>query len=190
MKKIFTVACIATMTILTTQLLAQSQEEMKKWMDYMTPGEMHKALAKSNGKWSEDITMWMAPGAPPATNTATCENEMLLDGRFQHSKHTGTFNGMPFEGHGLVGYDNARKVFQSTWVDNMGTGIMNMEGTYDEATKTLTLKGKSTDPATGNILDVRQTVKFIDDNNQLMEMFTMQNGQEFKSLEIKLTRQM
>lgn len=38
---------------------------MKAWMTYMTPGDMHKMLAESEGEWNEDITMWMAPGAPP-----------------------------------------------------------------------------------------------------------------------------
>jgi hypothetical protein len=147
MKKIFTVACIAALSILTTSLLAQSQDEMQKWTDYMTP-------------------------------------------RFQEIKHTGTFNGMPFEGYGLVGYDNARKVFQSTWIDNMGSGIMNLEGTYDEASKTVSLKGKSTDPMTGAQVDVRETFQIIDDNTQLMEMYIMQGGQEFKTLSMKITRKM
>jgi hypothetical protein len=33
-----------------------------------------------------------------------------------------------------------KKMFSSSWVDNMGTGIMNMEGTWDEATKSIILK--------------------------------------------------
>ena len=190
MKKVFTVACIAAMTILTTNLLAQSQDEMQKWTDYMTPGDMHKWLAKSDGKWDEAITLWMAPGAPPTTSTATCENKMILGGRYQESKHTGSFMNMPFEGYSLVGYDNARKVFQSTWIDNMGSGIMNLEGTYDAATKTVTFKGKSTDPMTGAQVDVRETFQVIDDNNQVMEMFMVQGGQEFKTMNRKFTRKM
>lgn len=51
--------------------------------------------------------------------------------------------GMPFEGHGTLAYDNHRKMFVSTWIDNMGSGIMVLEGTYDDASKTLTLMGKN-----------------------------------------------
>ncbi len=35
--------------------------------------------------------------------------------------------GMPFEGMGIDGYDNLAKQYVSTWVDNMGTGIMNID---------------------------------------------------------------
>jgi hypothetical protein len=96
--------------------------------------------------------------------------------------------GQPFEGVGTVGYDNAKKVFVSTWTDNMGTGIMYMEGPWDEATKTITMKGKQTDPTTGKDMDVRQTVKIIDDKTQQVEMFSTQNGTEFKTMEIALKK--
>ena len=45
---------------------------------------------------------------------------------------------MPFEGMGIVGYDNLLKKFVSVWIDNMGTGLMPGTGTYDAATKTYT----------------------------------------------------
>src|SRR5438067_3798643 len=47
---------------------------MKCWMDYMTPGDVHKMLAKANGTWDEDITMWMDPGKPPTTSKSTAVN--------------------------------------------------------------------------------------------------------------------
>ncbi len=176
------------LAILTSAVFAQSQEDMQKWMAYMKPGEMHQMLANSNGNWTEEITMWMAPNAPAQKSTATSENKMIMDGRYQESKTTGSFNGMPFNGYNLVGYDNARKVFQSTWIDNFGTGIIQMEGPYDPATKTVTFKGKETDPMSGNNMDVRETFQFVDDNTQVIDMFMTKDGQEFKSMEIKSTR--
>jgi hypothetical protein len=95
---------------------------------------------------------------------------------------------MPFEGHGLTGYDNSRKVFQSTWIDNMGTGITYMEGTFDPSTKMITFTGKMVDPMSGKNGDVKQTWKFVDDNNILLEMYSVQGGQDTKTMEIKLTR--
>ena len=38
------------------------------------------------------------------------------------------------------------------------------------------------------ILLVRETLKFIDDNNQQMEMFDIKDGKESKTMSIKLTR--
>jgi len=188
MKKITLFISLVLFTIITANTFAQSQEQMQKWMDYMTPGAMHQMLAKADGTWNEEITMWEAPDALPQKMTASCENKMIMGGRYQESTTTGTFNNMPFEGHSLVGYDNVRKVFQSIWIDNMGTGIIHLEGTYDPSTKMLTLTGKQTDPMEGKETDLKQTIKFIDDNNQLIEMYTTQNGKEFKMMEIKFTR--
>jgi hypothetical protein len=52
---------------------------------------------------------YMAPDTPSQKNTATCVNKMILGGRYQSSTHTGSFNGMPFEGISTLGYDNAKK---------------------------------------------------------------------------------
>ena len=189
MKKILLVLCSIVAAGTFSFLEAQTQEEMKKMMDYATPSDIHKEMAKWDGEWTEDIQMWMAPGAPVQTMQATCVNKMVMGGRYQESKLTGNFMGMPFEGVSTIGYDNARKVLVSTWVDNMGTGIIYMEGKWNEATKSAEFKGKSTDPMTGKALDIRQVMKIVDDNTQIMEQYTTPaGGKEFKSLEIKTTR--
>lgn len=165
----------------------QAAEE-KAWKEYMTPGKEHQLLAKSDGEWTEELTMWMEPGTEPSKSTATAESKMILEGRYQQMTHKGTFNGMPFQGIGITGYDNAKKVFFSTWIDNMGTGIMYSEGKWKDADKTIEYKGKSIDPVSGIELSVRQIIKIIDDNNQTVEMFTTVKGKEYKSMEIKLSR--
>lgn len=180
--------CLMLFTVFAINSFAQSQEDMQKWMSYMTPGDMHKMLAKGNGTWDEVLTMWSAPGAPPQTMSATCEMKMMMDGRYQQTKHTGSFNNMPFEGIGVTGYDNSKKIFQSTWIDNMGTGITYMEGTYDAATKMITFTGKMVDAMSGKEENVKQTWKFVDDNTMLLEMYNVQGGQDKKTMEIKLTR--
>ncbi len=167
---------------------AQSADEQKAWMDYMTPGPVHEMIAKSNGDWTEEITFWMSPDAPPTKTTATATNKMILGGRYQYSSVSGDMMGMPFEGVSILGYDNAKKIFQSTWIDNFGTGITNMTGTWDQATNTVNFTGTSLDPMTGNDIDMRQTFKIIDDNNQIIEMFATMDGKEMKTMEIKMTR--
>lgn len=170
---------------------AQTEAEMKAWMLYMTPGDAHKMLAADNGTWKQDMIMWMAADAPPQKYTATATNKMILGDRYQESTHTGTFNGMPFEGRSVVGYDNARKTFHSTWIDNMGTGIMHMESApWDGKSKTLEFKGKSVDPMNGKDMDVRETWTIVDDNTRKMEMYMKPaGGKEYKSMEITMTRQ-
>lgn len=173
----------------TTHVSAQDDAMMKAWQSYMTPGDIHKMIAKSDGKWNSEVSMWMKPDSEPTKSKSVCENTMILGGRYQKSVHKGTMMGMPFEGINLLGYDNAKKIFTSIWIDNMGTGIMQMDGTWDEANKSINFKGKSVDPTTGKDIDVREVFKLVDDNNQTMEMYCTTDGKEMKTMEIKFSRQ-
>jgi hypothetical protein len=167
-----------------------SATEMKAWMEYATPGEAHKALAKSNGNWSGQTTMWMSAGAPPATSASSMSNTMIMGGRYQQSAFKGDFMGMPFEGMAITAYDNFQKKYISTWIDNMGTGIMKMEGTWDAATKSITYTGKMINPANGRECSMKEVYTMVDDNNTVMEMYgpDSKTGKEYRNMEIKLTR--
>lgn len=175
--------------MLIFSLSAQTESQMKAWTDYMTPGEIHKMIASWDGTWEGDAKMWMAPGQEPTTTKTTSVNKMILGGRYQESRVSGNFNGMPLEGISIVGYDNAKKKLINTWIDNFGTGLMYMEGTWDPASKTMEFKGKGLDPMIGKEIPMRQTIKIVDDKTQLMEMYsTPEGGTEMKSMEITMKR--
>ena len=181
----------STSTSMANEAMPDSATMMKNWQTYMTPGDVHKMMESWSGTWDGDVTMWHAPGAPPEKSKSTSQNKMVMGGRYQVSNHKGNMMGMPFEGMSTVAYDNAKKVFINTWIDNMGSGMMVMEGPWDEASKTMTLKGKVIDPGAGNNkeMEIRETFKIIDDNTQMMEMFSQgPDGKEFKMMEIKYTR--
>ena len=92
--------------------------------------------------------------------------------------------GRSFEGHSIMGYDNAKKMFVSTWIDNLGSGIIYMTGTYDETTKTLNLKGQQTDPITGKDMDIREEMTMIDNDSYTMSMYgSGMDGKETKWME-------
>jgi hypothetical protein len=191
MKKLFTIACVS---MLYCNAFAQNKPDedamMKAWMSYMTPGDAHKMLAADDGTWKQETTMWWGPGAEPQKSTMTATNKMIMGNRYQESVSTGTVNGMPFEGRSVVGYNNASKTFQSTWVDNMGTGIMYMESKpWDGKSKTIEFHGTMVDPMTGKTSKVREMFTMVDDNTRKMEMFDNHDGKEFKSMEIMMTRQ-
>lgn len=162
----------------------------KAWMAYMTPGEAHKMLAEADGEWTDEITMWMEEGGQPMTSKGVANNKMILGGRYQISNHKGSFMGQSFEGMSMVAYDNAKKKYISTWVDNMGTGVMNMEGEWNEAAKAIEFKGKMICPANGKECDVRETYQIIDKDTHLMTMYgpDLKTGKEYKNMQIKFTR--
>ena len=160
----------------------------KAWMEFMTPGDKHAWLATYDGKWNVEMSTWMSPDAPPSVSTLTAESKMIMGGRYQQSTFKGSFDGQPFEGTETLAFDNGKKVFVSTWIDNMGTGISMLSGPMDDATKTISLEGYGTDPVTGKDQKMRQVVKFPDANTQTMEMFCEIGGKEQKNMEIKMTR--
>ncbi len=183
-----TTVAATTEATTTTAPPMDSAAKMKAWMDYMTPGEPHKMLAASDGKWKTESTMWMEPGAPPQTSTGTAVNKMIMGGRYQRMSYSGNMMGQPFEGESITAYDNAKKMFVNTWIDNMGTGVMQMEGPWDEATRSMTLKGACKDPVTGKQTTMREVYRIIDDKHHEMEMYSTVDGKESKTMEMKMTR--
>jgi hypothetical protein len=169
---------------------AQNQDDMKAAMAYMTPGDVHKMLAKDSGTWEGAITMWEKPGAPPITMNAEAKFEMILGGRYLQETSKGQMMGMSFEGIGVFAYDNAKKIFLTSWIDNFGTGMVYLEGNWDEASKSIIFSGKMFEPVSGKDIKVREVMKFIDDNTQVVDMYMNPKGQEYKSMEIKFTRKM
>lgn len=162
--------------------------EQTAWMEYMTPGWAHELLAKSAGKWKTESKFWLSPEMPPEVNKGTAEAEMILGGRYLKTTYTSKSSGQPYSGMGLEGYDNARKEFVSTWIDNMGTGIATGIGKISEDKKSIEYKGKMTDPLTKNEIETRSVVKFINDDKTVFEMFVTQEGREYKTMEIVYTR--
>ena len=160
-------------------------DEMKKWTDYMTPGKEQESLAGMNGNWNFTSKFWMDPAGEPQLSYGTAQCEMILGGRYSQMKVTGKMMGMDFNGLGITGFDNGKKIYLSTWVDNFGTGIMLMEGIYDESSKQLVFKGNSYDPFAGKDTEMKQTIKMIDENTFNMEMFNVVNGKDIKNMEIR-----
>lgn len=167
---------------------ASQDEQMKIWMDYMTPGEVHKAMASYAGDWKTDTKMWIAPGSEPIISSGESKSEMLLGGRYMKITNTGNYMGMPFEGISIEGYDNVMKQFTFVWIDNFGTGTMILKGTYDDATKSINYKGTMVDPVQKKEMPIRQVVTLLGPDKLSLEMFSEADGKEFKNTEVIYTR--
>ena len=184
MKRIIIIVCTVILTGLFQNLTAQGTDPMKAWQDFMTPGPMHKWLASQVGTWEAEVSQWMDPTAPPTKSKATDVVTMAMNGLYQVGNFSTNMMGMPMMGQSTLGYDNAKKWFVLSWIDNLGSGIVYMTGTYDEKTKTLNLKGKQTDPVTGLDSDIRQENKYLDDNTYTMAMYGAgMDGKEMKFME-------
>jgi len=161
---------------------------MEKWKEFATPNENHQVLGALVGDWNYTIKWWMSPDGEPEISKGTSEVEWIMGGRFIQHEVEGTSMGQPFEGLGVTGYDNEKKQYQSTWIDNMGTGIMTASGSYDAKTKTLSDQGTFSCPAEGQ-KSFRAVTKFIDQDNFTYEWYMAgPDGKEFRAMEIVYAR--
>lgn len=165
-------------------------EEMAAWEKAMTPGEPHKRMAAQEGSWESTGKMWMDPSQPATEMKGAAKFRMIFGGRYQIQEYTGEMMGMPFEGMSISGYDNVRKKYFSTWIDSMGTGVMNSEGTADEK-GTVTYHGMMTDPATGGDCKVRMVFPAAKDKDSIAFEMYVDDGKgkgEVKCMEMNYTR--
>jgi hypothetical protein len=171
-------------------------EMMKQMLELAKLNENHKLMASLAGTWSFDVTMWMAPGAPPMKSSGVATRKPMMDGRYfvfevngkmKMPGPDGKLQDMNFKGHSLEGYDNVKKKFVATWADNMGTGILMSEGTYDPATKSFTYTSEM-EPMPGVKTKVREVLKIVDSDHHMLEWFEDRGGQEVKTMEINYTR--
>ena len=110
-----------------------------------------------------------------------------VSGKMEMPGPDGKKKEMTFKGMSLEGYDNVKKKFINTWIDNMGTGIMMSEGSYDPATKTFTYTGE-VEAIPGMKQKIREVIKVTDKEHHLLEWYEDRGGKEAKTMEIAYTR--
>ena len=174
------------------------QEMMKQMMEMSKLNENHKLLSSLDGNWNYTIKFWMNPdpNAPPQQSKGTATRKSVMGGRYvmmdvsgkmQMPGEDGKMKDMQFKGMGVEGYDNVKKKFVASWIDNMGTGIQFSDGTYDPATKTFTYTSEM-EPMPGMKMPVREAIKIADNNHMTLELYENHGGQEKKTMEINYTR--
>lgn len=166
----------------------QQEAEMQKYMQLAAPGEHHKHIAAFAGTWTSKNKVWQAPGAPPVESEGKSTNQMVLGGRFLHTTYASTMMGMPFEGMGLDGFDNASGKHLSLWADNFGTMMILFEGTCSKDGST-TMHATYNDPMTGKPTTMRTVSRQLSPTQHVFEMFSPgPDGKEFKNMEITYTK--
>ncbi len=177
---------------------ADMQKMMQEMAELSKLNENHKLLSSLDGNWDYAIKFWMNPDpkAPPQESTGTATRKTIMDGRYvtmdvsgnmKMPDETGNMKDVEFKGMGLEGYDNVKKKFVSSWIDNMGTGIEFSEGKYDPATRTFTYSMEM-EPMPGMKTKVREVLKIVDDTHLQLDWYESQGGKEKKTMEIAYTK--
>jgi hypothetical protein len=194
----FSMILLTSISLSFAQETAQPQPElteeqkilMANMQAYSTPNENHALLAKLAGDWDVEVSIWMDPAQEANVSQGTASLAMIYGGRYLEQIFKGTFEGQPYEGRGLLGYDNIQKEFQSIWHDNMGTGIMFGKGRYDAEKKTITEENTVSCPITNSARWHRTVTTFIDDDHYTYESFMkdVKTDEPYRSMLIKYSR--
>lgn len=159
----------------------------KLMADFSALAPEHEYFKKFVGQWKAVNNIYMDGASEPMATEGSTSFRLLMGGRYLQQKYESEFNGMHFEGMGLVGYDKAKKKYIGVWMDNHSTGWLATEGEFDKATKTMTEVGEMATPM--GTTKVKATSKSVDRNTIVFTMYMVEpDGTEQKHMEITYTR--
>ncbi|NML67989.1 DUF1579 domain-containing protein [Hymenobacter sp. RP-2-7] len=199
---------------LAMPVLAQSQKDaplpatnpgpsQAELTEVATPDENHQLLASLSGTWAF-VGRHTLPG--PAKRTfefrGTVVRTALLNGRYFRTETTGAPLKMawsagelvPYSDVTLEGYDKVKKKFVTASFSNeLDTGIITTEGTYDPATRTITYAGETVshihrDMPLGTKFTFQDTVRITDHDHFVFTRHEFVAGQEVITTELTYTR--
>ncbi len=173
------------------EMTPEMQKEMMARIKHATPGQHHKHLRFFEGKWDYVAKMYGEGDMPPMEITGTVDAKLDMGGRFLVSRWHGPnpFGPEDFHGMEVLGYDNAKQRFVSTWIDNMSTTTSQASGTCDDSGKVFTHTGKMFDAAKGTHTPTRTVIKVINDNKYSFKMYEKRAGADEKlQMDFTVTR--
>lgn len=181
MKKPLLIACIG-LSLLCLPALVRAQAGF-------APMKEHALLKKEAGTWTAKGKMWM-PGATEAMEFEGVEKNEMVGDLWVATDFKGNFGGVEFHGHGRLGFNVDSKKYEGTWFDSMSPHTTKMTGTYDEASKTLTMHSTGKGPQ-GEEMKGKNVVVYKDKDTRVMTMYSQDpNGGDkmIKTMQIVYTR--
>ncbi|MCC6284108.1 MAG: DUF1579 domain-containing protein [Phycisphaerales bacterium] len=166
------------------------EEAMQAMMEAGRLHGPHEFLGKTLGTYDCVMKFWMDPSQPPMEAKATAVRSWKIEGRWvQEDFSCPDLMGQPFQGYSLMGWDNIRRQFVTTWCDSMTTSLMVQHGSISRDMKTITSIGEMDEPTTGEIgKPVKYVTRQIDDDHAVLEAYEILYGDEFKVMEITYAR--
>ena len=144
---------------------------------------MHQVLESDVGTWDAEVIVRPGPGAPEQRSKGVSV-QRLVGGRWLVADFK---NETGFEGHGIFGWDDARKGFVGTWVDGMRNFLAVMEGAYDADARTMTYRANARLPD-GRTLAWREVTERPDDDTRIFRQFWALPGGEHEMMTVTYRR--
>jgi hypothetical protein len=150
----------------------------------------HKQLNTLVGNWAGTTYTWLEPEQRPEISTTTGTIRTLAESRFILYEYIGSCMGEPRTGAMVFGYDLARKIFQSIWMDTFHTetGIISANGEMTDGI--FSTQGKFGSPSTCATWCWLTEISLIKENTLLITSFTISpENVKHKIIESRLERQ-
>lgn len=165
------------------------EKMMAEWMASMQPKPIHEWLGRFIGEWDTETTMVMDPAAPPMVSKGHATISWKFPGRFIQEDFRGELMGMPFQGFGMTGFDNAKNQLVGIWCDSMGTGFAYVKGSLSPDMTKMSMVGEMDEPATGEMGKAfLYTVTIHSDDHHTMQMQEIIYGEPFTVMTIDYRR--
>ncbi|HUR27124.1 MAG TPA: DUF1579 domain-containing protein [Planctomycetota bacterium] len=167
----FTTLALATLSSTSLLFSCASTHEAKtsapagQAMEMPKPGPEHEMIAHSVGTWDATMTDYMSGGT---VSKGVSTRKMTGGGFWLVEDYTGQMAGGVFSGHGVTGYDQAKKKYVGMWVDSMSSAMMTTESTYDAGTHKLTAEGMM--PMGTEMVPITLVSQDVDDDTQVFTM--------------------
>jgi len=181
MKKVVATGC--TLALLAGFGFVMAQEGMPPMPK---PEPEHKWLDQFAGEWECDIEMTMDP-SKPATKSKGTESMARFGDFWMVFDVKAEMMGMPFKGHGQIGYDPAKKKYCMTWIDTMGPNVIVSWGSVDATGKALVMEYDM--DCDGKMTSMKDTSTIVDkDTRTMTSQMKTPDGKWFQHMSIKYKR--
>src|SRR5690606_12572898 len=140
------------------------------------PTPQDEGLHRAIGQWDATMKMAMDPSQPAMEVKGAESVRPICNGNYTWSDFTASMMGMPFEGHAIVGWDEANECYVSYWIDSMMPIWLKSTGKQLENAAGVEMRGKGTD-GEGNEMTTREVVTWKGDDERHLKMeFTTEQG--------------
>lgn len=146
------------------------------------PSSQHKELHRLAGEWT---VAWHLGGQQL---TGTANYRLVSGGMWVASDFHCDLGGIPYDGHGVDGYDAVKKKYISIWTDSMRSASIVMEGDLDDKTGNVVLTGTSRG-LDGNAEKLKAIVAHQDADHFTFTVYAVaDDGAEHKHFDMEYTR--
>lgn len=143
------------------------------------PGPEHAKLKDMVGEWDAVMVVGDQQSKCTAVYKSICQGMWIA------SDFEGMIGPEKFQGHGLDGYDIARKKYVGVWFDSMSSAPLHFEGNYEG--KLLVMTGESAGPD-GKPQKFKNTTETTDKDHFTFKMYMIQDGKDQLAFTINYTR--